>query len=178
VGEYPADDDLPAWLESGVADLADSLVSAEPDLEAFTFLPATSPLAFWARRQAHETSIHRIDAEQVVPPVSSIDAEFAADGLDELLVGFASRPGKLYSDHPHVLHLHAADTSEDWAVAFGPDGGAVMNGRPPRAQCRVSGSAAELYLLMWNRRSSEGLDVEGDEALLTDWPDKVRVRWS
>ena len=31
--------------------------------ECWTFLPAPSPLAMWARRQAHETAIHRVDAE-------------------------------------------------------------------------------------------------------------------
>ena len=34
-----------------------------PDLECWTFLRAPSPLAMWARRQAHETAIHRVDAE-------------------------------------------------------------------------------------------------------------------
>jgi uncharacterized protein (TIGR03083 family) len=178
VGGWPADDELADWLQAGVDDLVGAIEAAEPTLEAYTFLPASSPLAFWARRQAHETAIHRVDAEQVAPPVSSIDPEFAADGLDELLVGFASRPGKLSADHPRVLHLHATDIDLDWAIAFGPDGGAVMSGRPAHPQCRVEGQAAELYLLMWNRRTHEGLTVEGDLDVLTGWPQRVRVRWS
>ena len=32
-------------------------------MRCFAFLPAPSPLAFWARRQAHETGIHRADVE-------------------------------------------------------------------------------------------------------------------
>jgi len=39
------------------------LASAPPDLDCLTFLAAPSPLAMWARRQAHETAIHRVDAE-------------------------------------------------------------------------------------------------------------------
>ena len=31
--------------------------------ECWTFLPAPSPRAMWARRQAHETAIHRVDAQ-------------------------------------------------------------------------------------------------------------------
>ena len=45
------------------ANLIEALDSASPDLEAWTFLPAPSPLAMLARRQAHETAIHRYDAE-------------------------------------------------------------------------------------------------------------------
>lgn len=32
-------------------------------VDCWTFLDAPSPLAFWARRQAHETAIHRADAQ-------------------------------------------------------------------------------------------------------------------
>ena len=39
------------------------LRSAPADLDCFTFLPAESARHFWARRQAHETAIHRVDAE-------------------------------------------------------------------------------------------------------------------
>src|SRR6204780_1534249 len=57
------------------------------------FLDAPSPLAFWARRQAHEPAIHRADAESAAGDVTPFPAVFAADGIDELLVCFASRGG-------------------------------------------------------------------------------------
>ena len=53
-----------------------------------TFLPAPSPLAMWARRQAHETSIHRCYAESATGATTGFDPTFAADGIDELLYGF------------------------------------------------------------------------------------------
>jgi uncharacterized protein (TIGR03083 family) len=178
VGSWPADDELATWLRAGVTSLADALVAAAPDLECFTFLPAPSPRAFWARRQAHETTMHRVDAEQAGGAMTPIDPGLAADGIGELLFGFASRPRKLLGDDERVLQLRAVDTGDDWTVRIGPDGGGVSTDVPPCADCHLVAPAADVYLLLWNRRDSRGLDVEGDPAVLDDWSERVRVRWS
>src|SRR5207253_4063893 len=60
IHKWPADAALLAWFRDGHAALVGTLESAPPDLKCFTFLPAPSALAFWARRQAHETGIHQI----------------------------------------------------------------------------------------------------------------------
>src|SRR5690606_9734843 len=52
-GPMPPDSDLLAWLRAGHAELVAALDAAPADLRCWTFLPAPSPLAFWARRQAH-----------------------------------------------------------------------------------------------------------------------------
>jgi len=177
VGGWPDDVELAGWLRDGVAALADALATAPADLQAFAFLPAPSPRAFWARRQAHETTVHRVDAQQAVGAVTPIDPALAADGLDELLFGFAARPGWLHDDATQVAHLHAPDVDCDWTIRVGPDG-AAERGERGRADCRVVAPAADLYLLLWNRCSIDGLDVEGDATLLAEWPERVRVRWS
>ena len=74
---WPDDDDLINWYLDTNANLVDALESAPPDVESFTFLPAPSPLAMWARRQAHETSIHRFDAENAAGIASEFDPTFA-----------------------------------------------------------------------------------------------------
>jgi uncharacterized protein (TIGR03083 family) len=65
----PADDPpgldgapLLTWFREGHQRLVDTLADAAPDVRCWHFLPAPSPLAFWARRQAHETTVHRLDA--------------------------------------------------------------------------------------------------------------------
>ena len=63
MGSWPPDAELAAGSRQGCAALADALAAAPADLECWTFLRAPSPLAMWARRQAHETAIHRVDAE-------------------------------------------------------------------------------------------------------------------
>ena len=57
------DKDLPGWFLDGHQRLVSALEQADPGMTCWTFLAAPSPLAFWARRQAHETAIHRVDAQ-------------------------------------------------------------------------------------------------------------------
>ncbi|WP_344021504.1 maleylpyruvate isomerase N-terminal domain-containing protein [Streptomyces luteireticuli] len=56
VPEMP-DGALVPWLREGHAALVEALGTAPADLVCRTFRPAPSPLAFWARRQAHETTV-------------------------------------------------------------------------------------------------------------------------
>src|SRR5579872_2275501 len=82
----PSDDGLLRWFRDGHAGLVATLRDADPDVECFSFLPAPSPLAFWCRRQAHETAVHRADADAAAGRVSRFDVAFAVDGIDELVM--------------------------------------------------------------------------------------------
>lgn len=176
---WPDDEALVAWFRAGHAALVHSLEAAAPDLDCWAFLPAPSPLAFWARRQAHETAIHRADVEIAAGPITAFPAAFAADGIDELLFGFASRPrGRLRADPPRTIHLHAADAEREWLVRVEPERVEVANARDGSGDCTVRGRASDLYLLLWNRRAPDGLDVRGDDTLLDLWRRSVRIRWS
>ena len=86
-----ADAELLAWFRDGHAALVKTLATADPALQCATFIAAPSPLAFWARRQAHETAIHRADAESAAGATPEYPADFAADGVDELIMGFGRR---------------------------------------------------------------------------------------
>ena len=87
------DSELPSWYRDGLSSLLVALSNAQADLRCWTFLDAPSPLAFWARRQSHETAIHCADAEASAGTSSRFDCQFAADGIDELLGCFFTRPG-------------------------------------------------------------------------------------
>lgn len=178
--QAPDDAALLDCFRAGHATLVRALTEAEPDLACWSFLPAPSPLAFWARRQAHETGIHRADVESAAGSISAFPPDFAADGIDELLYGFAARPHrKLRADPPRTLSLHAADAGRDWLVRIGPERVEVRDGAAAdRRDCTVRGTASDLYLLLWNRRSPDGLDVAGDATLLDLWRQGLRVRWS
>src|SRR5947209_8268304 len=105
------DDDVLGWVHDGHAALVAALRSSNDDLACCAFLPAPSPLAFWARRQAHETAVHRADAQLAAGMAPGYDGVFAADGIDELLFGFFARPrGSLVADPPVRLALHATDS--------------------------------------------------------------------
>ena len=180
----PGADRLLWWYRDAHAALVTALSAADPALDCWSFLPAPSPLAFWARRQAHETAIHRADAEAALRATgaaaetsASFDPAFATDGIDELLCGFLARPrGRLVSDPPVRVGVHAADTGAAWTVHIGPDG-RVVRPEPGPADLTLRGPAGELYLLLWNRTGTDRIDVDGDAALLDLWRAAATVRW-
>jgi len=172
-------DDAPlvARFRAGHAALVAALSAARPDLSCWAFLAAPSPLAFWARRQAHETTIHRVDAELAAGACTSCAADFAVDGIDELLNGFFSRArGRLVADPAVALGVRATDTGDAWTIRIEPDRRVVSPGAED-ADCRVSGPASDLYLLLWNRRAVEGaLEVQGDPGVLDLWRTRAIIR--
>jgi uncharacterized protein (TIGR03083 family) len=182
VGGWPTDDDLGSWFVEGHRHLVAAIERAPADLDTWTFLEAPSPLVFWARRQAHETAIHRVDAELAVGDVTAFPAPFAADGIDELLLRFAAGPGReLPIDRPRTIEIRAADLDRSWLVTCTSDGFEIEAnpGEPrPDVDTTVTGSTSDLYTWLWNRRSADGLLVRGDEATLELWRDAVRITWS
>jgi uncharacterized protein (TIGR03083 family) len=172
-------EDLVARYREAHAGLVADLRAAPPDLATWTFLRAPSPLAFWARRQAHEAAIHRADAESAAGSPVSYDPEFAADGIDELLCGFfARRPSRrLYSETPRSLLIAPDDRPERWLATIGPEGCETQVLTSDKsADCTVRGAASELYLLLWNR--SDPPRVEGDDAVLDLWRGRAHITWS
>lgn len=174
----PDDETMLEWFRDGHADLVETLATADPAIACWSFLPAPSPLAFWARRQAHETSIHRVDAELAGGEVSSFPTEHAVDGIDELLCAFvARRSRKLRSENIRTFHVRTTDADAEWLVTTGPDHVDAARGGGT-ADCGLRGPASDLYRLLWNRRSTQGMDISGDRAFLDTWRGAVRVRWA
>ena len=156
VGTWPSDDELVGWFSEGVERLAVTLETADPDVACWSFLRAPTPLTMWARRQAHETAIHRVDGELAAGDVSPFAPAFAADGLDELLTAFiVRRKTNLVADPPRSLRVTTLDADGDWTVHIGPDGVRTSRGADPDgdAECSVRGRASDLYLSLWNRRA-------------------------
>jgi uncharacterized protein (TIGR03083 family) len=185
VGAWPADDDLLDWFTAGHATLIDTLRAADPDLACWTFLAAPSPVAMWARRQAHETTVHRVDAELAAGrEPAKVPAAFAANGVDELLTCFITRPsGTLRADPAQTLAVSCTDDPGVWLVSIKPDQVATSAGDDARAAvataaCHLRGGAHELYLALWHRRPFTGIIVEGDAGVLDSFNEQVRVTWS
>ena len=146
---WPDDDELIDWYLETNAKLVDELSTAPADLECLTFLPAPTPLAMWARRQAHETAIHRFDAQSPGLTSTDYDQTFAADGIDELVMLFAPR-WAAPMDAAKSMVLRTTDTDDIWHVTMGPEAISARHGDGP-ADVTLSGSASDLYLAVWNR---------------------------
>ena len=177
------DPELLAWFRDGHAALVKTLATADPALQCATFMAAPSPLAFWTRRQAHETAIHRADAESASGVVPEYAPDFAADGIDELITGFGRR--RKYQPSAEgggLLRVITADTGDAWSIEASE--GRLHPRRdtmdaPDEAGCTVQGPASDVYLYLWNRADATrvGVTVTGDPALLAAWQAGVRVRW-
>ena len=179
--EWPADADLVDWLLDGHKALVEVLEAADPDLECWTFLAAPSSLAMWARRQAHETAVHRVDAELATGDPTPFAPAFAVDGVDELLTCFITRPRfALRAEKPTTLAVAPTDVGVEWLVHIGPDPVRTERRSPGSApaDCRVSGPTSTLYLMLWNRVTLDGLEVDGDGEVLTLFREGVTIRWS
>ncbi|MGQ0625334.1 MAG: maleylpyruvate isomerase family mycothiol-dependent enzyme [Sporichthyaceae bacterium] len=165
---------LVAWLAAGATPLAAAL-NVDPGTAVWTWGPGHSA-HWWARRMLHETLVHHADAALALGVEPVIEPEFGCDGIDELLANLASTAtfnpamAALRGDG-ESLHFHARDAPGEWTITLTPDGYRWDRGHT-KATVAVQGSAADLLLLIYNRRS--GLDAErftvfGDADLLERW---------
>lgn len=186
------EDDLLGYYRSGVDHLLDTLRTVADDVDAFVFLKdAPPPRRFWARRQAHETTVHAVDALGAmlgrVPSAAEaaehvgVDADLAVDGIDELLAGFIPRGrAKLATGEPFTVVVDAEDAGEAWTLSVGEERVRTTLGRGDEASMSdattLSGSAIALYLGLWNR--GDEIVSSGRSDVLERWRDVQRVRWS
>ncbi|HEU5334159.1 MAG TPA: maleylpyruvate isomerase family mycothiol-dependent enzyme [Actinocrinis sp.] len=175
--DAPGDADLLPWFRAGHAALADAIEAADPGLDCLAFLPAPSPRRFWARRQAHETAMHRVDAQLAAGFEISLDPGFAADGVGELFGGFLARRGaSIATDAPVRIAVRATDADCAWTITFEP--GSRERVTVPAAEpadLLLTGPAADLYLLLWNRGGTGRIALDGDAALLDRWREGIKI---
>jgi uncharacterized protein (TIGR03083 family) len=177
---FPEGPDDPAlrlrWGRERHADLLAALADLGEDEPIWVFTsrqPGTG--RFWLRRQAQELAMHRWDAQAAIGEPEPLDAELAADGIDELLTEFL--PGldaaRAVSTGATV-HVHCTDREGEWLVRF-TDDGAVVTAEHAKGDLALRGAASDLCLLLWNRVSRDRVEVFGDESLLDRWAEHVHV---
>ncbi|MFF8845562.1 maleylpyruvate isomerase family mycothiol-dependent enzyme [Streptomyces sp. NPDC015127] len=173
-------DELLEWFREGHGLLVAALSEAPADLECWSFLPAPSPLAFWARRQAHETAVHRADAESAADgKPGPVAADFAVDGIDELLSAFHARPkSRVRTETPKLLRVAATDTGDVWTVRLSQEPARTERGGEGPCDCELTGPAERLYLTLWNRLPLDAVSVTGDAAPARLWRERSGITWS
>lgn len=195
----PADDDFrdltpfanedPAVLGPWVAEsgelLASALKASGPDAPLWTPFPEQTggKASFFARRFAHETAIHRADATLPLGKPFVLDAEVAADAIDEWM--FLGALPFHFDVHPQMkellgagrtIHLHATDTGHELHAEWVLDlTGEVISWRRAHEKSAVAvrGPVTELLLMIYRRRAPDGLEIFGDAALVNFWLDRV-----
>lgn len=183
-------DDIVGHFRNGLDLLITSLAEAEPDLDVMSFLnDAPAPRHFWARRQAHETTMHMVDALSAtldrLPTAAeaAIAPNVAVDGIDELLCGFFTRGrSKLFDGEEFTVLVRPSDGERAWLLRVAErlttepvpaaDAGIADGGD---AAVSLTGTAAEVYLGLWNR--GDEITVAGRPDLLDRWRAVQRVTW-
>jgi uncharacterized protein (TIGR03083 family) len=176
-GRIPDDPALHApWLRAGAARVIEAVSEAGSD-PVWTFA-GLRPASFWARRMAHETAVHRADAEIAVGRQPELEPDLAVDAIDEWL-GFVS--GAAAEDQSAgalpegaVLHVHATDEGLDgageWLVRREGSEVTVQPGHG-KGDVALRGPASRLLLVLLRRVPPDDPQVQvlGDPALLTGW---------
>ena len=162
----PADGNLLEWYETGLVDLVATLRTVPPDAPAWHMSPAAEKIAAsWARRQAHELVVHRMDLEVAAGVgLSEVAVELAEDGVDELLAVVVPRwahTEPLVSANASVA-VTSTDTGRSWSVSVVRGEVTVGQERTGSEDAHVLGAATSLLLHLWGRPAE--VTVDGDTA--------------
>ena len=176
-----ADEDptlLAAALTEGADRLAATLRNAGPDAQMWCPV-ADGGAAFYARRFTHETAIHRADAALALGTDFVIDADVAADGIEEWLelgclpFHFEVHPWMRELLAPgRTIGLHATDTNADWLLDLTGDE-ITWRRSDETAAADIRAAVTDLLLMMYRRRPVTGLEVHGDAGLVDFWLERV-----
>jgi uncharacterized protein (TIGR03083 family) len=168
--EVPDDVDArPDWVRAGAAELVDTLGAQSPDTEVWTWAPPANN-GFWRRRQAHETAMHRVDAQLAAGGVEPIDAELASDGIDEWLYLLPRMPWvpEPITGGGETIHFHCTDVDGEWLARLTPEGLQVEH-EHAKGDVAARGTASDILCWMMGRGPVDRLEVFGDSSLLDHW---------
>ncbi len=166
--EPPADrGEYADWFAQGAAALESTLTGKTDDEPCWTlFSNAPQVIGTWVRRQCHELSVHRYDAELAATGTAeAIDPVIAKDGIDEYFDLFLERVDRRRPIRigETTLHLHATDAEGEWFIRCG-DHAPEVTREHAKGQVALSGAANDLLLAIWGRVTSDevGIEVFGD----------------
>ena len=161
------------WFRAGAATLADTLRALDQGAPTWHPFPAEQVAGFWARRIAHETAVHRWDAERAAGRPAVFDAALASDGIDEYFEIVAPRliAGGRAELPAGSLHVHCTDVPGEWLLASDDEGEYQMIRAHQKGDAALRGPAAPILLKLWGRTSDDAdqLSPVGDESVLDAW---------
>lgn len=161
--ERVADHELLATFDENVAALTDTLSTTPADTVVWTWT-TDHTVGFVRRRMAHETAVHRWDAERAAGGEHEIEAPLASDGIDEFLQHVY---GNRWAEQEPVggsVHIHCGDVPGEWTVRPSGDGFEVTR-EHAKGDCALRGAASDLLLTLWRRVGLDAIDVVGDAAV-------------
>jgi len=167
----PAFDDEPGpsaglWLVQIGGFLVNELKAASADTKVWTWNPADQSAAFAARRMAHETAVHRFDAQMAIGNPEPIEPALAADGIEEIFVMVDAWPESGRGEG-QTLHLHSAE-GDEWLITMNPDGLDIKR-EHAKGDLALRGAVSDLELVLYDRPPIGDVERFGDESVLDAW---------
>jgi uncharacterized protein (TIGR03083 family) len=174
MGPPPGPDALVDWFEAGVGVVASELAEVDLDEPIWNWAPAPKVAAFWPRRMAQETAVHRWDAESAHGVQAPIDTALAVDGIDEVIRMFLARDAMDNKDLTlgGALHLHTTDADGEWLVEMS-DGEVRVRNEHGKGDAAVRAPASDLLLFLWGRTPAASVEVFGDNAVVDRWAEAI-----
>jgi len=157
LSRYPRTDDYLEFMGWGFEAITKALDINRPERPTWSWHHSDFSVDFWFRRMAHETVIHRIDAELATGSVTPIDEALALDGVDEVL-DFLPLTGS-WPEVPNIdfgivsIVASTKNGSKVWDLNFTNEAATVSavaesNGA---ASLVISGDAEAMDLYLWGR---------------------------
>jgi uncharacterized protein (TIGR03083 family) len=173
--DAPAADDaaVVGWFLEEQRQLEAFLDALDPDQPAWNWAPQSKTAGFWHRRLAHETAVHRWDAQLATGLPEPLESKLAGDTVAEVLdtilpAGRRKEP----VDASGLVQLVATDLGHEWFVRLRGEGvalldtGTLLDDDAHPARAVASGTSSDLALALWGRVTFDVLETAGDEALL------------
>lgn len=165
--------DLVGWWDEQYAGLLAALESLDADAPAWNWAPQAKTVNFWNRRMAHETALHRWDAQFATITAEPIEAKLALDGIAEVLdTWLPAGRGSGAGDRIGVVGLVATDAGHEFFVRERPEGGIALLDTDtlldtePHERVVAAGTASDILLVLYGRLDVDVLEITGDRRLL------------
>lgn len=166
--------EFPEWFADQTRRLLTQCRTVPPTAACWAphpFLAGTG--AYWTRRIAYDTLVHRWDAETgagIAGP--AMDPAVAADAVDEVLdVGLRVTRAVAESPAGPAIHLACTDADQAWYVDLAEAGRLTIHTEPIDVAVTLRGTAESLLLWLWQRIDiADGeLAIDGDRSVATRW---------
>ena len=135
------------WLRQQTRKLCDSISSVGSEAPCWTWWGEPRNAGAVARHQDQEAEVHRWDAELAVGAPSPLTHEIAVDGLSEYLLVNAGAISELDLSR---MDLVPDDAEGDWHI-----------GESVKSTTSIRGTASDLVLFLYGRRSISEIKVHG-----------------
>jgi uncharacterized protein (TIGR03083 family) len=150
-------------FSKGAEHLARVLAETDQSTRVYTWAPRQRDVAFVTRHQVQEVVVHHWDVAHAVGEVFTVDADVAADSIEEFLTFSVSNDDDPI-DPPGVelggsLGLHCTDVERSWTVSDGDVASTlrfvegIEDGTP-----RLAGTSSEILLWLYSR-----VEIASDE---------------